>query len=282
MPGLAPSDVGEPEEQGEEQGQEIQPDEGRASVEVSFVMPFYNPGRRVREHALGVVANLEATGLDFEVLAVSDGSTDGSFDALEGVRPERLRRIELPNHKGKGEALRTGLSESRGAYIGFIDADGDLPASLLGAFVEKVRSGSVDLVVGSKRHPESVVDYPLTRRAYSWGYQKLTHLLFGLEVRDTQTGLKVVRREVLEAVLPLMVEQRFAFDLELLVIARELGYERVAELPVRVEKRLGSTVSLGAVARIVFDTLAIWWRLKVRKSYARPVGERRRGNRLGP
>ncbi len=233
-------------------------------IELSFVMPFYNPGNRLREHAVAVVEALEATGLSFEVLAVSDGSTDGSFASLAGVRPDRLRRIELPVHRGKGEALRTGLSEGRGEYLGFIDADGDLPAGLLAPFVETIRTGAVDIVVGSKRHPGSVVHYPLLRRVYSWGYQQLTRLLFGLEVRDTQTGLKVVRRSVLQEVLPLMREERFAFDLELLVLAHRLGYDRVAELPVRVERRLGSTVSPGAVARIVLDTLGIWWRLRLR------------------
>ena len=89
----------------------------------------------------------------------------------------------------------------------------------------------------------------MVRRLYSWGFQQLVRLMFDLDVRDTQTGIKVLRREVLEAVLPLMVEQRFAFDLELLVVARRLGFDRFAELPVRIERRFGSTISVRAVAR---------------------------------
>ena len=109
---------------------------------------------------------------------------------------------------------------------------GTCPADLLGPFVSEIRSGDVDIVLGSKRHHDSEVEYPIVRRLYSWGFQQLVRLLFDLDVRDTQTGIKVLRREVLEAVLPQMVEQRFAFDLELLVVARRLGFDRFAELPV--------------------------------------------------
>jgi glycosyltransferase involved in cell wall biosynthesis len=244
--------------------------------ELTIVMPYYNPGDALGRNVGEVVAVLERTGLDFEVIAVSDGSTDGSgatLDALEnGPEHKHVRRIELARHTGKGEALRVGLTEGRGDYLGFIDADGDLPAGLLGPFVEELRSGDVDMVLGSKRHLGSEVEYPLVRRLYSWGFQQLVRLLFDLDVRDTQTGIKVLRREVLEAVLPLMVEQRFAFDLELLVVASRLGFDRFAELPVRIERQFGSTISVRAVARILSDTFAIWWRLRVTHQYGSRVG----------
>ncbi|MHB8594627.1 MAG: hypothetical protein ACYDB3_09925, partial [Acidimicrobiales bacterium] len=76
-------------------------------------------------------------------------------------------------------------------------------------------------------------------------------------------------------VLPRMYEKRFAFDLELLVVARLLGFDRVVELPVRIERRFGSTISLRAVCGIIADTVAIWWRLRVGRAYGP-------GGRLGP
>jgi glycosyltransferase involved in cell wall biosynthesis len=248
--------------------------EADVAPELTIVMPYYNPGGSLGRNVSDVVAVLERTGLDFELIAVSDGSTDGSGSTLEALEkgPEhgrhgRVRRIELAKHTGKGEALRVGLTEGRGSYLGFIDADGDLPADLLGPFVTELRSGDVDMVLGSKRHPDSQVEYPLVRRVYSWGFQQLVRLLFDLDVRDTQTGIKVLRREVLEEVLPLMVEQRFAFDLELLLLANRLGFDRFAELPVRIERHFGSTISTRAVASILADTFAIWWRLRVTKQY---------------
>jgi len=102
-------------------------------------------------------------------------------------------------------------------------------------------------------------------------------MLFDLNVRDTQTGIKVLRREVLEAVLPLMVEQRYAFDLELLVVARHLGFDRFAEMPVRIERHFGSTISGRAVVKILTDTFSIWWRSRVTHQYGKGAG--RRGSR---
>jgi glycosyltransferase involved in cell wall biosynthesis len=238
-------------------------------TELSIVMPYYNPGDNLGRNVTDVVSALARTGIDFEVIAVSDGSTDGSGASIEALEQSRVRHIELSRHTGKGEALRVGLAEGRGDYLGFIDADGDLPADLLGPFVARIRSGDVDIVVGSKRHDDSDVSYPLVRRLYSWGFQQLVRLLFDLDIRDTQTGIKVLRREVLETVLPQMVEQRYAFDLELLVLANRLGFDRFAELPVRIERRFGSTISLKAVAGILSDTFSIWWRLRVTRKYGR-------------
>lgn len=244
-------------------------DGGADELELSIVMPYFNPGPRLAGHVADVVAVLEDTGLSFEVIAVSDGSTDGSAESLGGLDASRVRRLALPVNVGKGEALRVGLREGRGRYLGFIDADGDIPAEQLGPFVDAIRTDSVDIVVGSKRHRDSDVVYPPLRRAYSWAYQQLVRLLFSLRVRDTQTGLKILRRDVLEAVLPRMFEKRFAFDLELLVVADELGYDRVQELPVRIERRFGSTIAVLAVLGIVTDTIGIWWRLRVRGRYGR-------------
>ncbi|MHB8439266.1 MAG: glycosyltransferase [Acidimicrobiales bacterium] len=238
-------------------------------IELSIVIPYFNPGSALAANIGAVVEVLDHTGLGYEVIAVSDGSTDGSAQSIVALAPGRLRQINLPVNVGKGEALRVGLREGRGRYVGFIDADGDIPAHHLGQFVEAVRSGTVDIVVGSKRHAQSEVVYPRARRIYSWGFQQLIRLMFRLDVRDTQTGIKILRRDVLESVLPYMFEKRFAFDLELMVVAARQGFDRVAELPVRIEQHFGSTISPGAVLGIVADTAHIWWRLRVRRVYPR-------------
>ena len=95
--------------------------------------------------------------------------------------------------------------------------------------------------------------------------------LFRLKVRDTQAGIKLVRRDVLEAVLPSMVEQGFAFDLELLVLARRHGFENFVEAPVRIRRRFRSTISAFVVLEMLRDTFAIWWRLHARHDYGPKV-----------
>jgi glycosyltransferase involved in cell wall biosynthesis len=234
---------------------------------VTVVMPYFNPGDRLRGTVERAVEVLRASGASFEVVTVSDGSTDGSEETLEGVAPDVVTRVVLPSRGGKGQAVRAGLERGRGRYLGFIDADGDVPPELLGDFVEVVRTQRPDVVLGSKRHRDSEVVYPPARRLYSWGYQQLVRLLFHLDVRDTQAGIKLVRRDVLVDVLPSMIEQGYAFDLELLVLARFFGYRHLVEAPVRIGLRFTSTVSLTVVGEMLRDTMAIWWRLRVRHSY---------------
>lgn len=231
-------------------------------VDVTVVVPFYNPGPALRGHLEGVAATLAATGATYEVIAVSDGSTDGSVASLEAGLPPAVRVEVLPANRGKGAALRAGLEGGRGRYLGFIDADGDVPAELLGSFVDITRQRHPDIVLGSKRHPGSEVVYPPLRRAYSWGYQQLLAALFDLSVRDTQTGIKLVRRDVLHAVLPHMRQRGYAFDLELFVLAHAFGYRDFVELPVRIRSRFSSTISARAVAAILRDTLAVAWRMQ--------------------
>jgi len=196
-----------------------------------------------------------------------------------------VRQVVFDRNTGKGHALRVGLGMGRGRYLGFIDADGDISPELLAPFVSIMQTDRPDIIIGSKRHPESSVHYPPLRRLYSWGYQQLIQLLFRLDVKDTQVGIKLVDRAVISDVLPLLRESRFALDLELLVLARRLGYVRIVEAPVRIEERFGSTISLTAVWRLLVDTLALFVRFSVRKEYEpaiRAQEAQRSGSGAGP
>ena len=214
-------------------------------------------------------------GVSFEVIAVSDGSTDGSDVGLAELGPE-VQVVYLPVNQGKGHALRVGLGLGRGGYLGFIDGDGDIPAPVLGEFVSCVQTERPDFVIGSKRHPGSVVVYPRLRHVLSWGYQVLTRLLFGLDVTDTQSGIKLARREIVTELLPILEEDGFTFDLELLAVARRLGYTRVIELPVEIRERFSSTVSPRAAWHMLVDTVRLTWRIRVAHHYDRAIAARRR------
>jgi glycosyltransferase involved in cell wall biosynthesis/O-antigen/teichoic acid export membrane protein len=240
-----------------------------AELDLSLVIPFYNPGSRLALHVQDVIRVLRVAQVTFEVIAVSDGSTDGSPASIAGIG--QVRVVHLPQNQGKGAALRAGLAQGRGRYLGFIDGDGDIPAGQLSHFLAATRIGDPDVVLGTKRHPASDVVYPAIRRLYSFSYQQLNRVLFQLPTRDTQTGIKLIRRETLAAVLPRMVEKRFAFDLELLVVARRMGYDNFVELPVRITERFTSTVRLKSVCMMLIDTLAIFYRLRIARFYGPQV-----------
>lgn len=239
-------------------------------VDVTIVVPFYNPGPRFHPNMERLLEVLSSSGSTFEVVAVSDGCTDGSERSLHDLDARFLRHVILERNTGKGQALKVGLAMGRGRYVGFIDADGDLDPALLRPLLSLVATYHPDVVLGSKRHPMSEVDYPALRRVYSWGYQQLIRVLFRLNVRDTQTGLKLVRREVLAEALPRMVEKRFAFDLELFVVARRLGWTKFFEAPVATQERFTSTISMRTVWPMLVDTLAIFYRLRILGFYGGP------------
>lgn len=237
--------------------------ESTASLDLTVVVPYFNPGERVVETVRELLETLDHTSASFELIAVSDGSTDGSERDVAAIRDPRVHHVVLSENKGKGEALRVGFTMGHGRFLGFIDADGDLPAEQI-ELLARIVSGddpSPDVILGSKRHATSDVIYPFLRRVYSWCWQQAVLILFHLRVRDTQTGMKLIRREVLAEVLPKMVEERFAFDLELLVVADRLGYRRFVEVPVRIRQRFGSTVSIRAVIGMLRDLVAIFVRL---------------------
>ena len=110
-------------------------------------------------------------------------------------------------------------------------------------------------------------------------YQLLVRMLFRLNVRDTQTGLKLFRRQVLQEALPLLAIKRFAFDLELLVVANHLGYRHFCEAPIRLNYQFESTVNFGSAWNVLWDTAAIFYRLRILRYYDRRRHELAAGGR---
>jgi glycosyltransferase involved in cell wall biosynthesis len=256
---------------------QLTPGEG---VDLSVIVPCHNAEANLGGTlsrlggALGQVRS-------HEIVVVSDGSTDETLRIAQEFARPGVRVLHYPRREGKGHALRVGLADSRGRYVGFIDADGDIDPAGIGPCISLMELFEPDIVLGSKRHPLSQVRYPPLRRVMSWVYHKVARVLFRVNVRDTQTGLKIIRRDVLTAVLPRMLEKRYAFDLELLVVARMLGFNRVFEAPVRIQYQFASNVDPRAALRILLDTLAIFWRRYVLNTYrhagrlARPVSASR-------
>jgi glycosyltransferase involved in cell wall biosynthesis len=235
---------------------------------LSIVVPVYSQPQIADN--VRVIRERVAQGLGepFELIVVSDGS-EGDEDLL-AESTGLARVIHYDRNLGKGFAVKAGALVARGEYISYVDSDLDLDPASIPEFLRLAQRNSLDFVIGSKRHPDSVVRYPRSRRVGSWLYQQAVRLLFSLDVRDTQVGLKVFRREVAEEVLPLLLVKQFAFDLEFLAVARSLGYGRIEEQPVRLEYQFtGSGVRSPAVLLALVDTLAIFYRLRILRYYQR-------------
>ncbi len=250
-------------------------------IKLSVIVPAYREGRHIQANLGKLLRELDGLGRTYEVIVVSDGNTDETAREAERVISPNIKIIEYNRNQGKGYALRCGVAHSSGELVTFIDADMELDPRYIKGFIALMENFDCDGVIGSKRHPMSNVQYPAARRFQSLMYQLLIRALFRVKVRDTQTGLKLFRRQVLEKVVPLLAIKRFAFDLELLVVARQLGYTKVMEAPVDLHYRFESTADLKATLRVLRDTAAIFYRLYVVRFYARPPAAIAWEKRLG-
>jgi glycosyltransferase involved in cell wall biosynthesis len=248
------------------------PERSASPPVLTVVVPVYNGGDRIVDN-IGVIRRVIAGALsddDVELIVVSDGSIDGTAERLLKVREPGTRVIHYDRNLGKGYAVKAGAMASHGDWVALVDADLDLEPGAIPMYLETARRERLDFAIGSKRHLQSVVEYPRSRRLASRCYQLLNRVLFNLDVRDTQVGLKVFRRAVVNDIFPLLLVKAFAFDLELLAVSNALGYGRVRELPVRLEYRFtGSQLRSRAVVRALLDTAAIFYRLRILRTYQR-------------
>jgi len=231
--------------------------------QLSVVMPLYNEGAHITTNVEQTLSALRTLG-PFEIILVNDGSSDNSGEEIARLAETHAGEVvslHLPR-SGKGEALRRGTQAARGEFVVFLDADLDIPPEQILFFVAIQRVKKADAVIGSKMHPDSTVDYPLIRRVYSLGYYVLVKALFGLRVRDTQTGLKLVRRDLLLKALEKTESRGFTLDLELLVRLAQLGAVMV-EAPVVVEYKMKfGGIGLPVVWQIFRDTWWVWRRTR--------------------
>ena len=230
--------------------------------ELSVVIPTYRQSKVIKNQVEDILQALDATAHNYDVLVVVDGDMDGTLEALSTISHNRLRISVLDRNYGKGNAVRRGLLAVGGRCRAFLDGGGDIPPECLVGAYEQYRTAGSDIVVGSKLHPSSVVDYPIVRRIYSWGYRQLTRLLFGLDVRDTQVGLKLYRNAVVQQVFPHVRPSGFAFAVEALALARRLGFRLIAETPIVVRDRYPSSIRVTTIASMFLETIMVWWRLQ--------------------
>ena len=239
---------------------------------VVMIVPFYNPGAATVIDTVSRLAEaLRSTRRTFRIVAVSDGSTDGSAAALEAAAIEHVLVVAMPSNRGKGAALRVGFTTASAPLVGFVDADGDLPPEQIVNLLDIAETTGADAVVGSKLHADSVLSIAPRRLLMSAVFRRLVRVLFRLDLHDTQTGIKVYRGEMISPVAPLLAENGFAIDVEILVAARRGGALSIVEAPITLVRAdpSATTVSFRGVIATLRGLARIFWRDRVAMRYDR-------------
>ncbi len=242
---------------------------------LSVIVPAYNKDSEVFQVVTNLISELKHQNLDWELIVIDDCSRDKTLK--EAIKSKKFngntKNIKIYSYnlnQGKGFALYYGFKKSEGDVIVFVDSDLDIPAQNVSNLIKSYIKTNSNIIIGSKRHPFSQVNYPLLRKFMSKNYQLLVKILFNLNVADTQVGLKLFSREVLEESFPRIVVKNFAFDLELLMVAKNLGYKKILEIPVILNYNFSSTIEIKSVIKILQDTLAIFYRKNFLKYYDAP------------
>lgn len=241
-------------------------------MKLSVIIPAYKEEANIARTVRNLRDELDKLDYSKEIIVVVDGSPDETAAKAKEVNCSYLRVLSYTPNRGKGYAIYYGVKHSHGDIVTFFDAGGDFHPDHIDRFVKLLEIFDADIVVGSKVHPASKVNYPKSRRIFSWGWRMLIKLLFRLNVSDTQTGLKVAKRKLIEDVMPRATVKQYAFDLELLVIAKKLGYKRFFEAPVNMHfnDAGGGAANLKAIRKMFNDMLAVWYRLHILHYYDQP------------
>jgi dolichyl-phosphate beta-glucosyltransferase len=247
------------------------------AIQLSVTIPAFNEANRIGPSLQRVWDYLQSRygAGGFEVIVVDDGSRDRTVAVVEQfrMRAPELRLIRFSQNRGKGAAVRAGMMAATGEAILFSDADLSTPIEEVDGALKLLSEGS-DLVIGSRALIGSQILVRQARLRELMGklFNRLVWVYLSIPFRDTQCGFKLFRREAAQAIFQRARIDGFAFDVEAILIAIQLGYV-VCEMPVRWSNDPASRVTL---SRHPAQMLADLWRIRaVSGSWRNTVGSRR-------
>jgi dolichyl-phosphate beta-glucosyltransferase len=204
-------------------------------VEISLLLPAFNEEEGIAGTLASMTGYFENKNLTFEILVIVDG-TDRTRDIVSELagRDPHIRVMGGKERRGKGYAVRMGIAEARGQFIGFADADNKTPIGQLDQFLPWLKNG-MEVVIGTRRHPGAQIERKqnLYRRFGSQVFSVFMHGIIGLrDIPDTQCGFKFFRSQAAKILFGESFVDGYIFDVEILFRARQRGY-RIVQIPVR-------------------------------------------------
>ncbi len=237
---------------------------------LSLIVPVYRQEKTIVSNLKEISRVLDKIRYHHEIIVVIDGLVDNSYKKIKAAHIPHVRTIAYKKNQGKAWALRLGLLKAKGDYAMFLDSGLEIDPNGISMLLEHMEWYDADIIVGSKRHPASQVHYPLNRKILSYGYFFLVKIMFGIKVHDTQAGIKIFRKPVLEKILPRLLEKKFAGDLEMLIASRSMGFDRIYEAPIKLDytiSPLTSAATVHSITGIFIDTMALFYRTHILRHY---------------
>ncbi len=229
---------------------------------LSIIIPAFNEEFRIGS-TMESIAQYLGDRTDVEVLVVDDGSSDGTSEVAAASTCPNVRVIRTKENTGKGHAVRTGMLAATGAHRLFTDADGSTPITELAhleAALEKMGGSGISFasiaVPGAEVQQTQAGLRPAAGRFGNWLIRKIA--LSG--VHDSQRGFKLFSADVADAVFSRSVVNGWAFDVEVLAVARHLGFG-IAEVPVVWAHKDDSRVTPLSYLTTLAEVVAVRWRL---------------------
>jgi dolichyl-phosphate beta-glucosyltransferase len=229
---------------------------------VSIVIPAYQEAHRLPPTLEQIDAWMRTAGRPVEIWIVVEPGTDGTGEiaAAAAARQPYLRVIANAVHRGKGFAVRTGMQAATGDLVFYMDCDLSVPLREVDAFADHFDAhADVDVLIGNRQHAQSrITQYQSwLRRRMGQTFNALLRRLALVGVHDTQCGFKAFRKGAAQAIFARQQLDGFAFDVEVLLLAKKLGFH-VADLPVEWRNSPESKVHLVRDSlRMLFDALRV-------------------------
>ncbi len=232
-------------------------------MKVSLVIPMYNESSIIDVAIKTFSEYLKSKYEDWELIFVDDGSKDGCGDAVRKASETepRIRLEGYPDNRGKGCAVRTGMLAAKGDIVVFTDCDNAYGEDAVGRMIDMFSESKADIIIGSRNlSKDGYKDYTFIRKLASKTYIKVIGIVAGFKFSDAQSGIKGFRREAAQKVFHNCEVDRFAFDLEAIMIAQKAGF-KIEEMPVTIINHRESKVR---VLRDAFKMLSDVRKMKKR------------------
>ena len=212
-------------------------------MQISVIIPMYNENKIIADTARQLSEYMAETFESYEILFSDDGSADGCGDTVDALGLPFVRVIRYKENQGKGAAVRRGMLEAQGDLVLFTDADLAYGVEVIHKFYQAFIEGGKDIYIGSRTLDKSGYEgYTLKRKIMSKVYIKYLNIVAGFDHSDSQCGIKCFSREATGKIFSLCECDRWAFDLEALLIAKDLGLS-VGEIPVKIINHRESKIS---------------------------------------